>query len=223
MRSPDLPGIICIDYSIVIGMASFVASMYADILLTLRLYYMYGRNKKLLISTFAVYAAIIAVSIVLSFLKFPSPSDYSTVPQHGSCFVRLPWELPAAWLLCLGYQVILSILALAKVRQAYAHRKLLGVRASLLGLLVEGNLQYYLVIAASYATMTALTFLGPGQIGSYNLITNTTMGIFGPKLFRDMRRMLLPGGEDPTFSTLLFRSEPSMSQHTRGAGEDAAP
>lgn len=196
-----------------------MASIYADILLTFRLYYMYGRDRRLLGVSFVLYAGVITSSVVLSGINFPSAGDFAS-SHAGSCFIRLTWELPAAWLLGLGYHVYLAIFALAKVRQAYAHRNLLGVRLSLLALLVQGNLQYYIIIVAAYCTMTVLTFLGPSEIGSYNLITITTMGIFGPKLFRDMRRMLAPTGQDPTFSSILFASRQSASRHRVAADDE---
>lgn len=207
MRHPDLPGKLCVHYSIFIGGSLFVVSGFADVLLTFRVYYMYGRNRRLLYFSLAVYAAIDIASVILSCLNFPSAQDYTTIPNVGSCFIRLVWELPAAWLLGMCYHVYLAVLALLKVRQAYAHRKLLGIRLSLLGLLVQGNLEYYLIMIAVYCVMTVLTFVGPGELGSYNLLSMTAMGIFGPRLFRDMRRMLVPGGQDPTFSAIHFASQ----------------
>ncbi|EJD48838.1 hypothetical protein AURDEDRAFT_162297 [Auricularia subglabra TFB-10046 SS5] len=60
-------------------------------------------------------------------------------------------------------------------------------------------------MVASYGLTTVLSFLGPpDQVGSYNLITTAATGIFGPKLFRDMRRMLAPAANDPTFSSIQF-------------------
>ncbi|EJD48840.1 hypothetical protein AURDEDRAFT_150872 [Auricularia subglabra TFB-10046 SS5] len=188
MRAPDLPGKVCVHYAIFIGGSLFIVSGFADVLLTFRLYYMYGRDRRLLYFSLAVYAAIDIASVIISCLNFPSADDYTTIPNIGSCFIRLVWQLPAAWLLGLGYHVYLAVLALLKVRQAYAHRKLLGVRLSLLGLLVQGNLEYYMMAHGSRLTMTS-------------------MGIFGPKLIRDMRRMLVPGGQDPTFSTIHFATQ----------------
>ncbi|EJD48841.1 hypothetical protein AURDEDRAFT_183325 [Auricularia subglabra TFB-10046 SS5] len=210
MRTPKLSGEVCLRFSIFLGISSFVTSIYADILLTFRLYYMYSRDRRLLGFSLALYLAVITTSVALSSTNFPSAGDF-TSSDGGSCFVRLTWELPVAWLLGLGYHVYLAVLALAKVRQAYAHRNLLGVRLSLLALLVQGNLEYYTIIVAAYCVMTVLTFLGPSEIGSYNLITITTMGFFGPKLFRDMRRMLAPTGQDPTFSSVLFASRQTLN------------
>ncbi|EJD48826.1 hypothetical protein AURDEDRAFT_162284 [Auricularia subglabra TFB-10046 SS5] len=190
----------------------------------LSLHYMYNCNRRLLMLNLTIYGLVVLSSITVNVLNFPSQHDYLT-SGAGSCMVRLHPQMAAGWLvgvdlpyafvlpalnllIGMAFQIYLSILALAKVRNAYAQQRFLGGRVSLLALLVQGNLQYYVIIVAAYCATTILTLRMPhDQSGSYNLLTVAAMGIFGPKLFRDMRRMLLEsGGYDPTFSMIEFAS-----------------
>lgn len=210
MNRGDVSGRSCADYSTFLGISFFFVTAYADLLLTFRLYYMYNRSRRLLYISLTAYAAIVLVNAVLSFLRFPSPHEFMFAPGVGPCFIRLSWVLPSAFLLGLAYQIYLGVMALAKVRQAYAHYRILGARVSFLALLVKGNLLYYIVMVISYGLTTLLTFLGPpDQVGSYNLLTTAATGIFGPKLFRDMRRMLTYSEDDPTFGTIHFATQVS--------------
>lgn len=195
----------CLRLATFLGIAGFIVTAYADLLLTFRLHYMYNCDRRLLAFNLIIYAIVVISSILINVLNFPSARDYfSPSSGAGSCMVRLRPQMAASWLVGMVFQIYLSILALAKVRKAHAQQKVLGGRVSLLALLVQGNLQYYVVIVAAYCATTVLTLRLPyDQSGSYNLLTVAAMGIFGPKLFRDMRRMLLnSGGCDPTFSTI---------------------
>ncbi|KZV83616.1 hypothetical protein EXIGLDRAFT_842831 [Exidia glandulosa HHB12029] len=185
------------------GVAGFMITAFADILLILRLHFMFDRSRRLLILNVALYIAIVAGSIAANFLHFPSSHDYFSSSLQGSCFLKVPALLSISWLLGLGFQVYLAILALAKVREAYTRFRQLGSRVNILVLLVEGNLQYYAVIVLAYCATTALTLRAPiDQAGAYNMITVAAMGIFGPKLLRDMRRMLVQREDDITLATM---------------------
>ncbi|EJD48823.1 hypothetical protein AURDEDRAFT_162282 [Auricularia subglabra TFB-10046 SS5] len=84
------------------------------------------------------------VPLAISHLTFLT-SGFSVVSfDRGRCFMESGklGIMPAGWLVGLGYQIYLAGFALAKVRQAYIHRSLLGSRVSLLALIVAGNLQY---------------------------------------------------------------------------------
>ncbi|EJD48827.1 hypothetical protein AURDEDRAFT_183312 [Auricularia subglabra TFB-10046 SS5] len=205
----NISGESCVRLALFLEIAGFAVTAYADLLLTFRLYFMYNCNRRLLAVNLVFYSLVAIASITVNVLNVPSPDDYiSSSSTTGSCTVRLRPRMATGWIVGMVFQIYLAVLALAKVRQAHTQQQFLGGQAGLLALLVRGNLQYYATVVAAYGTTAALTLrLSHDQAGSYNLLTAAAMGIFGPKLFRDMRRMLLDsGGHDPTFSTIQFAS-----------------
>lgn len=129
------------------------------------------------------------------------PSSISA--EHGRCInkipvVRLP---PVLWLV---YHLFLLLLALAKVRQARLRDKLLRPRISILTLLVRGNLSYYAITCPGLAAMVIFSFSGHTEVtNAYYLLSSVAFSVFATRLFRDMRRMLAPGGRDPTFGSAI--------------------
>lgn len=116
------------------------------------------------------------------------------------------------------YQAYLGSLAVAKVRQAYAHRQLLRSKG-LLALLVEGNLLYYSIMAIIYGVPIIVAFresISAETVLTYFMVTTIMKDVLAHKLFRDMRRMLTPDLRDPTFSTVASPSHEIGDFHMGG-------
>ncbi|KZV83615.1 hypothetical protein EXIGLDRAFT_842830 [Exidia glandulosa HHB12029] len=192
----------CRKITILMGAAGFAITGFADVLLILRLYYMFDRNRRLLIFNAVLYGAIVSASAFVTLLTVTN--DFWSIPSmHGSCFQELPPLLSLSWLLGLAFHVYLAALAVVKVREAHQVLKVLGSDIGVLALLVQGNLQYYATILAAYIPATVLTLRAPvNEAGAYNMLMLAAMGIFGPKLLRDMRQMLVNGERDPTLKTI---------------------
>ncbi|KZV80450.1 hypothetical protein EXIGLDRAFT_705172 [Exidia glandulosa HHB12029] len=168
------------------GVAGFLSGSFSDILLIIR---------ALLIVNIGIYAAAVAATSSVTYIYIPSIESFNIPQLNGSCFLK--YSHPIA------YTTLSRVLALFKVREAHRHLHQLGERTSIFVLLVQGNIQYYAIIVIAYVAATILMLCTPiDQAGSYSLVTVSAAGIFGPKLLRDMRQMLVHGDGDPTLKTL---------------------
>ncbi|KZV83607.1 hypothetical protein EXIGLDRAFT_842823 [Exidia glandulosa HHB12029] len=110
--------------------------------------------------------------------------------------------MSTSWIGGTASQFYLGTLALIKVREAYRNLGALGSHVCILALLVQGNLQYYAIVVATSTAGSVLALRPVDQAGAYNMFMVASMGICGPRLLRDMRRMLMYGEDDPTLKTI---------------------
>ncbi|EJD51341.1 hypothetical protein AURDEDRAFT_159746 [Auricularia subglabra TFB-10046 SS5] len=197
----------CIIFPIFIGAWGFIVSALSDLLLTLRIYYVYDCNRRLLATSLVLYGFVLVSALVNDAINLPVHKESLPLLPVGSCFSHRNvnrFSIAITAVIGFLYQAYLGALAFARVRQAYAQRKLLRTRG-FLAFLVEGNLTYYGIMVIIYGLPVIVAFresISAESVATYYSVTTAVKHVLAHKLFRDMRRMLTSDDRDPTFSTI---------------------
>ncbi|KZV96516.1 hypothetical protein EXIGLDRAFT_833605 [Exidia glandulosa HHB12029] len=148
----------CVAIALFNAAASAIVTICGDVLLTLRVHYMYNCNRRLFVFNICFYTAITIVNTTLGLVLLPGLHDFENGPAlMGPCYTRLIMNVFVQWLLELVYHLYLSALALVKVSEAYRHFRRLGSRKSVFALLVQGNLEYFLIVLGGYSATAIFT------------------------------------------------------------------
>ncbi|EJD48835.1 hypothetical protein AURDEDRAFT_162293 [Auricularia subglabra TFB-10046 SS5] len=165
---------------------------------------MYDRNRRLLWLALGLFVSICILQGIINGIQVHT--SISVDPGKGACvYEALLPRIPL--LLWSVYQMLGIVLLLVKIRQARERDKLIHPRVSILTLLARGNLMCYVVGMVALLVGTTLAFRGQSEsvADTYYRIqrfASIICAIVATHLFRDMRKMLAPGGRDPTFGSI---------------------
>jgi len=143
-----------------------------DLVIGLRVYALYGRNKYIAV----VLAALLLVQTVVIFLIYLTPSMHAmTLPDHAStdqipllhfCLVETSSRLSnfqsagIQWMQAIYDATAFGLIACKTAKSAFKERAVGGVRA----LIMKNGLLYFAVVFSAYLTWAMMTIFSPSGI-----------------------------------------------------------
>jgi len=172
--------------------ASFYIPVLVQIILQMRIYLMYHKNRRLLVINGILFILnIVCPGIVASF--YLSRNQFIEPPAYilGSCYFISAPQMTAVWAAPLAYELYLCTLAVVKaVRNSHTQARIVG-RMPLITLLVRDSVVYFFLIASGIVVnifIWALTPVTPGQ--SSISIIHAAGSVGGTRLILSMRQSL---------------------------------
>lgn len=190
---PNVSHAVCDVFQWVEAGGTFVILVVVQIILQFRLYVMYGKSRRVLISNLVLCLVELGCAIALVAIVFPNTIPLPNSPTvFGSCFSHSPREIAVVLLAPLAYETYLALLALNKTWQTNRNRHALGKRTSLMSLLVRDNIVYFFLVSGTLIWVTIVWFLYPVSPGNSLIsFTHVSGSIGGTRLILNVRRTAL--------------------------------
>ncbi|KAI0362681.1 hypothetical protein OH77DRAFT_1389540 [Trametes cingulata] len=213
------------------GTAGSLMMWSVHVILQLRIYAMYRRNKRLAIFNIAFFVAEIITILIVYNYGISIGTTLATPPGLTGCYGITTSFLFSIWLPALAFDMWLVVLALWKaVERSRDGVVVNGEQLDLLAVLIRDNVIYFIVIALGLLANTIMWFAAPDGLAAAAVpISHASMIISGSRLllnlFEAFHRSLnitrtATGMVTQDHSTLMFCGNPEEGTSRRGRWTD---
>ncbi|KAH7906089.1 hypothetical protein BJ138DRAFT_672799 [Hygrophoropsis aurantiaca] len=187
----------------------------SSVILVIRLWAMYGRNRWILISITAFWALqLVAGIIIIGNSVNYAPAIAQPAPGFVVCSTTLPPYSAACWIPVLAFEITLLALMLVKGWQNFRRENVTAVSGmtgkSLANLTVRDSMTYFVIINAAYVATAAVWYRKPPALmeamTSWIIVLPPLMA---SKLLLNLRDAFYRGGrphEDRSIELTTFRA-----------------
>ncbi|KAL1948478.1 hypothetical protein VTO73DRAFT_12553 [Trametes versicolor] len=170
------------------GTAGSLMLYSVEIILQLRIYAMYHKNKWLAMFNAAFFFAEISVMLIVYNYGISVGTTLATPPGLTGCYGITTSYLFSIWIPGLVFEMWLVLLAIYKaIERARSGIVVNGHRLDLLALLIRDNVIYFVVIALGLLTNTIMWFAAPdGLAASAVSMSHASMIVSGTRLLLNL-------------------------------------
>jgi len=213
-----LPGLgedACNSFDWAAAFGTFAVVILVEAILQLRIYLLYGKSRKILITNLLLFVLHVGCAAALVAVYFPQ-QVFAPVPAGvlGSCYdYRLP-QLSAVWATPLAYELYLTVLAVYKIREQHSLRDPLGGTSLIVVLARDSVVYFFLITFVIIVNIFLWTFTSTPGNSAVSLI-HVGGAIGGCRLIISLRRAV----SDPTVyftvtPTTAFEFRPTRTYGT---------
>jgi len=191
--SPHLNDKLCLYWFRWQGCTGIIAFVFGELILQLRLYALYFRDRRVLVLMAVVFVAAVAASTILMVVSLNKIIAVSNlIPGLPFC---VPLEIPktfyAFWIPILVSESLMCGLALLRGLQSYHDRQRHQSSRHLVEILVRDSFLYFLILFAVYLSNTVIFIIGnPSQLESAIGYSVAMSCVMGNRLVLNVRSML---------------------------------
>ncbi|KAK7060956.1 hypothetical protein VNI00_000691 [Paramarasmius palmivorus] len=179
----------CENYFIWEGSAGSIMLYIVELILQLRIYAMYNKNKILTIFNAIIYVIEIVVMLAVYNIGIKQGTTFATPPGLTGCYGITTKYLFSIWIPGLAFEFWLVVLAMGKaISRARRGTTLNGKKVDLLSILVRDSIVYFILVAAGLLVNTILWLAGPDGLAPAAVsLSHAAMFVGGSRLSLNVR------------------------------------